>query len=250
MGRRRWCETIRWCVQPIWGSEMLEARDMHAFYGRSHVLQGVSLKVHAGELVCLLGRNGAGKTTTLRSIMGLTAPRRGSVRFQAEELVGQPPFRIARRGLGYVDQSRRIFPDLTVEDNLVVARTGRPGRWSTAEVYRRFPELAPLRHRLGRHLSGGEQRMLAIGRALMGNPLLLLCDEPSEGLGPLVVARLGVLLHDLVQQGLAILLAEQNLRFALDVATRGYIIDKGQIRYEGTVAALRREEVISQYLAI
>ena len=137
------------------------------------------------------------------------------MRFQAEELVGQPPFRIARRGLGYVDQSRRIFPDLTVEDNLVVARTGRPGRWSTAEVYRRFPELAPLRHRLGRHLSGGEQRMLAIGRALMGNPLLLLCDEPSEGLGPLVVARLGVLLHDLVQQGLAILLAEQNLRLPL-----------------------------------
>jgi branched-chain amino acid transport system ATP-binding protein len=124
------------------------------------------------------------------------------------------------------------------------------GRWSKADVHHFFPELAPLQHRLGRHLSGGEQRMLSIGRALMGNPLLLLCDEPSEGLGPLVVARLGVLLRDLVQQGLAILLAEQNLRFALDVADRGYIIDKGQIRYEGSVAALRQAEVISQYLAV
>lgn len=239
-----------WCVKPIWGPEMLEARDVHTFYGRSHVLQGVSLKVHAGEVVCLLGRNGAGKTTTLRSLIGLTAPRQGSVRFQGEELVGQPPFRIARRGLGYVDQGRRIFPDLTVDDNLEVARTGRPGRWSKAEVYHLFSELAPLRNRLGRHLSGGEQRMLAIGRALMGNPLLLLCDEPSEGLGPLVVARLSGLLRDIAQQGLAILLAEQNLRFALDVADRGYVIDKGQIRYAGSATAMRREEVISQYLAI
>jgi branched-chain amino acid transport system ATP-binding protein len=229
---------------------MLEARNVHTFYGRSHVLQGVSLEVHAGEVVCLLGRNGAGKTTTLRSLIGLTSPCQGSVRFQGEELIGQPPFRIARRGLGYVDQGRCIFPDLTVDDNLEVARTGRMGRWSKADVHRFFPELAPLQHRLGRHLSGGEQRMLSIGRSLMGNPLLLLCDEPSEGLGPLVVARLGVLLRDLVQQGLAILLAEQNLRFALDVTDRGYIIDKGQIRYEGSVAALRQAEVISQYLAV
>jgi branched-chain amino acid transport system ATP-binding protein len=237
-------------VQPIWGSEMLEARDAHTFYGHSHVLQGVSLEVHEGEIVCLLGRNGAGKTTTLRSLIGLTPPRQGSVRFRGEELVGQPPFRIARRGLGYVDQGRRIFPDLTMDDNLEVARTGRPGRWSKADVYRLFPELAPLRNRLGRHLSGGEQRMLAIGRALMGNPLLLLYDEPSEGLGPFVVTRLSGLLRDLAQQGLAILLAEQNLRFALDVADRGYVIGKGQIRYAGLATAMRREEVIGQYLAV
>jgi branched-chain amino acid transport system ATP-binding protein len=229
---------------------MLEARNVHTFYGHSHVLQGVSLEVHAGEVVCLLGRNGAGKTTTLRSLIGLTSPRQGSVRFQGAELVGQPPFRIARRGLGYVDQGRRIFPDLTVDDNLEVARTGRPGRWSKADVYGLFPELAPLQHRLGRHLSGGEQRLLAIGRALMGNPLLLLCDEPSEGLGPIVVTRLGGLLRDLVRQGLAILLAEQHLRFALAVADRGYILDKGQIRYAGSVAALRQAEIISQYLAV
>src|SRR5262245_20874676 len=250
MESQRWCGTTHWCVKPIWGSEMLEARDVHTFYGHSHVLQGVSLDVHEGEIVCLLGRNGAGKTTTLRSLIGLTRPRQGSVRFGGEELVGQPPFRIARRGLGYVDQGRRIFPDLTLDDNLEVARTSRPGRWSKADVYRLFPELAPLRTRLGHHLSGGEQRMLAIGRALMGNPLLLLFDEPSEGLGPFVVRRLTGLLRDMAEQGLAILLAEQNLRFALDVADRGYVIGKGQICYAGSAIAMRREEVIGQYLAV
>jgi branched-chain amino acid transport system ATP-binding protein len=149
------------------------------------------------------GCNGAGKTTTLRILMGLTAPLQGSVHFQGEELVGRSPFRIAHRGLSYVDQGRCIFAALTGDENLEVARSGRAGRWSKADVYRIFPELAPLQTRLGRHLSGGEQQMLAIGRALKGNPLLLLCNAPSEGLGPLVVTRLGILLRDLVRQRLA-----------------------------------------------
>jgi branched-chain amino acid transport system ATP-binding protein len=147
--------------------------------------------------------NGAGKTTTLRILMGLTAPLQGSVHFQGEELVGRSPFRIAHRGLSYVDQGRCIFAALTRDENLEVARSGRAGRWSKADVYRIFPELAPLQTRLGRHLSGGEQQILAIGRALKGNPLLLLCNAPSEGLGPLVVTRLGILLRDLVRQRLA-----------------------------------------------
>jgi len=229
---------------------VLEVESIHTFYGRSHALQGVSLTVREGEVVCLLGRNGAGKTTTLRSIIGLTPPRRGRVRFLGRELSGVHPHRIARMGIGYVDQGRRIFPGLTVDDNLEVAQSGRAGPWTKAEVYRLFPELTPLRPRLGRHLSGGEQQMLAIGRALMGNPLLLLCDEPSEGLAPLLVRRLGALLRELAGRGLAVLLAEQNLRFALDLARRGYIIDKAQIRLEGPTEVLRREEVISRHLAL
>ncbi|MBI3007785.1 MAG: ABC transporter ATP-binding protein [candidate division NC10 bacterium] len=229
---------------------MLEVEAIHTFYGRSHALQGVSLTVREGEVVCLLGRNGAGKTTTLRSIIGLTPPRRGSVCFLGRQVAGAHPHRIARMGIGYVDQARRIFPGLTVEDNLEVAQSGRAGPWTKAEVYRLFPELEPLQPRLGRHLSGGEQQMLAIGRALMGNPLLLLCDEPSEGLAPLLVRRLGALLRELTGRGLAVLLAEQNLRFALDLARRGYIIDKAQIRLEGPTEVLRREEVISRHLAL
>jgi len=229
---------------------VLEVDAVHTFYGRSHALQGVSLTVREGEVVCLLGRNGAGKTTTLRSIIGLTPPRRGSVRFLGRELSGVHPHRIARMGIGYVDQGRRIFPGLTVDDNLEVAQSGRAGPWTKAEVYRLFPELTPLRPRLGRHLSGGEQQMLAIGRALMGNPLLLLCDEPSEGLAPLLVRRLGTLLRELTGRGLAVLLAEQNLRFALDLARRGYIIDKAQIRLEGPTEVLRQEEVIQRHLAL
>jgi branched-chain amino acid transport system ATP-binding protein len=182
--------------------------------------------------------------------MGLTAPLQGSVHFQGEELVGRSPFRIAHRGLSYVDQGRCIFAALTGDENLEVARSGRAGRWSKADVYRIFPELAPLQTRLGRHLSGGEQQILAIGRALKGNLLLLLCNAPSEGLGPLVVTRLGILLRDLALRSWPILLAEQHLRFAFEVADRGYVIDKGQIYYAGSVAAMRREEAISQYLAV
>lgn len=229
---------------------MLDVEAIQTFYGRSHVLQGVSVAVREGEVVCLLGRNGAGKTTTLRSIIGLTPPRGGRVRFLGQEIAGVHPHRIARRGIGYVDQGRRIFPGLTVDDNLEVARNGRGGPWTKGEVYRLFPELTPLRFRLGRHLSGGEQQMLAIGRALMGNPALLLCDEPSEGLAPILVRRLGALLRDLAGRGLAVLLAEQNLRFALDLAHRGYIMDKGQIHLEGPTDLLRREEVITRHLAL
>ncbi|HEV8662494.1 MAG TPA: ABC transporter ATP-binding protein [Candidatus Methylomirabilis sp.] len=229
---------------------MLEVEEVHAFYGTSHVLQGVSLTVREGEVVCLLGRNGAGKTTTLRSIIGLTPPRRGGIRFLGREIAGVHPYRVARLGVGYVDQARRIFPGLSVDDNLGVAQSGRAGPWTKPEVYRLFPELTPLRFRLGRHLSGGEQQMLAIGRALMSNPLLLLCDEPSEGLAPLLVRRLGELLREVAGRGLAVLLAEQNLPFALDLARRGYVIEKGRIRLEGPTDALRQEEVVSRHLAL
>ncbi|MBI3002167.1 MAG: ABC transporter ATP-binding protein [candidate division NC10 bacterium] len=229
---------------------MLEVEEIHTFYGPSHVLQGVSLTVREGEVVCLLGRNGAGKTTTLRSIIGLTPPRHGSVRFLGRELTGWHPYRVARMGIGYVDQGRRIFPSLSVDENLEVAENGRKGSWTKAEVYRVFPELVPLRSRLGRHLSGGEQQILAIGRALMGNPVLLLCDEPSEGLAPLLVRRLGALLREVAGRGLAVLLAEQNLRFALDLAHRGYIIDKARIRLEGPAELLREEEIVRRHLAL
>lgn len=229
---------------------MLAVDAIHTFYGPSHVLQGVSLTVQQGEVVCLLGRNGAGKTTTLRSIIGLTPPRRGSVRFLGREIAGWHPYRVARAGIGYVDQGRRIFPGLTVDENLEVAENGRPGPWTKAEVYRAFPELGPLRARLGRHLSGGEQQILAIGRALMGNPGLLLCDEPAEGLAPLLVRRLGALLREVAGRGLAVLLAEQNLRFALELAHRGYVIEKARIRLEGPTDLLRQEEHVRRHLAL
>lgn len=229
---------------------MLEVEGIHTYYGPSHVLQGVSLTVREGEVVCLLGRNGAGKTTTLRSIIGLTPPRRGSIRLLGREMTGWHPYQVARMGIGYVDQGRRIFPALSVDENLEVAENGRKGAWTKVEVYRAFPELVPLRSRLGRHLSGGEQQILAIGRALMGNPVLLLCDEPSEGLAPLLVRRLGALLREVAGQGLAVLLAEQNLRFALDLAHRGYIIDKARVRLEGPTDLLRGEEIVRRHLAL
>lgn len=231
---------------------MLEVADLHTYYGRSHILQGISLTVGEGEVVCLLGRNGAGKTTTMRSIMGLTPPRRGTVTFKGVEISGQSPFHICRRGIGYVPQDRRIFPGLTVEENLEVAhRGGRGDGWTEESVYELFPELREIRGRLGRNLSGGERQILAIARSLMVNPELLLLDEPSEGLAPLIVRRLEELVQEIVGKGVAVLLAEQNMHFATKLSSRGYVIDKGRIRHEGDIAQLQQDdEIIRRHLAV
>jgi branched-chain amino acid transport system ATP-binding protein len=214
---------------------MLEVQEIHTFYGMSHILFAVSLDVRKGELVSLLGRNGAGKTTTMRSIIGLNPPRKGSVRFEREEIAGKKPHAIAKRGIGYVPDERRIFSDLTVSENLEMGRKrGRGGSsWNKERVHELFPQLRLLDQRKGGHLSGGEQEMLTIGRTLMGNPELLLLDEPTEGLAPLVVKALEEQIVKLKETGLSILLAEQNAVSALNLSDRGYIIENGEIVYEG-----------------
>ncbi len=232
---------------------ILEVRDLVTAYGLSLVIHGISLEVEAGEIVCLLGRNGAGKTTTLRSIMGLTPPRSGRVTFKGTEVTGRQPFEVARLGIGYVPDDRRIFPDLTVEENLEIVRrvTRRDGRWTIHGVYQLFPVLSELRGNRGSGLSGGEQKMLAIGRALMGNPTLLILDEPSEGLSPLMVRTLVEAIRQIRQEGVTLLLADQNLKFARRVADRGYIIEKGNIRYAGRLDELwANAEVVRKYLAV
>ena len=232
---------------------ILEVRDLVTAYGLSRVIHGISLEVEAGEVVCLLGRNGAGKTTTLRSIMGLTPPRAGRITFKGEEISGRQPFEVARLGIGYVPDDRRIFADLTVEENLEIVRrvTRRDGRWTMERVYDLFPLLRELRGHRGGGLSGGEQKMLAIGRALMGNPVLVILDEPSEGLSPLMVRTLVEAIRQIRDEGVTLLIADQNVKFARRVADRGYIIEKGNIRYSGRLEELwANEEVIRQYLAV
>lgn len=234
---------------------MLQVEGIHTFYGLSHVLFGVSLRVEPGEVVCLLGRNGAGKTTTLRSIMGLTPPKRGRITFKGNDITGEEPYRLARQGIGYVPDDRRIFPDLTVGENLEIAekRATRhwDREWDKARIFELFPVLKEKEALNGGHLSGGEQKMLAIARALMGNPELLLLDEPTEGLAPLLVRDLEEQILKLKEAGLTVLLAEQNVRSALRLGDRGYIIDNGQIRYQGSIAELREnEEVRKKYLLV
>lgn len=232
---------------------MLEVHELVAAYGLSLVIHGISFEVEAGEIVCLLGRNGAGKTTTLRSVMGLTPPRTGRVLFKGGEITGRQPFEVARLGVGYVPDDRRIFPDLTVEENLEIVRrvTRRDGRWTMARVYDLFPVLRGLRGNRGSGLSGGEQKMLAIGRALMGNPTLLILDEPSEGLSPLMVRTLIGVIRQIRDEGVTLLLADQNLKFARRVANRGYVIEKGAVRYAGRLEELwANEEVVRKYLAV
>jgi branched-chain amino acid transport system ATP-binding protein len=217
------------------------------------VLFGVSLNVGAGECVCLLGRNGVGKTTTMRSIMGLTPPRAGRVMWKGHDVSGKQPYQIADLGIGFVPEDRRIFADLTVWENLDVAMRSRGGTtaWTLERVFGLFPKLRDLVDRQGGFLSGGEQQMLTIARTLMGNPELLLLDEPSEGLAPLVVDHLKEQIARLKQDGLTILLAEQNVDFCLDLADRVYVLEKGRIRYEGTVAAFRQDDTVrGQYLAL
>jgi branched-chain amino acid transport system ATP-binding protein len=233
---------------------ILEVNDIYTAYGLSQILFGVSLKVQEGEIISLLGRNGVGKTTTLRSIMGLTPPQSGSIKWRGEEIAGKPTYEISRLGIGFVPEDRRIFSDLTVWENLDVAI--QPGRkkenvWTMERVFDLFPALKPIQSRKGGYLSGGEQQMLTIARTLMSNPDLLLLDEPSEGLAPLVVQQLGEQIAKLRQEGMTILLCEQNQRFSLDLSDRLYILEKGTIKYEGTVQDFLKDEKIGRtYLAV
>ena len=234
-------------------SALLELEDIHAAYGLSRVLFGISLEVNAGECVCLLGRNGVGKTTTMRSVMGLTPPSAGRVRFKSRDITGWSPYRVARTGIGFVPEDRRIFAELSVWENLDVARraAARPGRWTIEAVTELFPVLGELRDRQGGFLSGGEQQMLTIARTLMGNPELLLLDEPSEGLAPLVIEALLAKIGELKGQGLTILLAEQGIEFSLALADRVYVLEKGAVRFAGSSAALRADRsVLDQLLTL
>jgi branched-chain amino acid transport system ATP-binding protein len=233
---------------------ILDVRRLNTYYGLSHVLHDVSLFVRRGEVVAILGRNGVGKTTTLRSIMGLTPPKGGSIQLRGQEVAGRPAYAIASLGVSYVPDDTRIFPDLTTLENLrlptQVLRRGN-GRWNIEKVEAIFPPLRDLKHRKGRFLSGGEKKMLAIGRALMADPEVLLLDEPSEGLSPLIVRMLLDALERIRKGGVTILLADQNLKFAREVADRAYILEKGAIAYEGAMAELwRDEEVVKKYLAV
>ena len=218
---------------------MLTVQQVHAYYGDSHILQGVTLEVGEGQVVGLLGRNGAGKTTTIRTVIGELAPRRGRVVVFGQDVTGAPPERIARLGVGLVPQGRGIFPTLTVRENLLLA--ARPGPWTEERVYDLFPNLRLRRSHRGAQLSGGEQQMLAIGRALLTNPRLLLMDEPSEGLAPLLVREIGRVIQRLREEGLAILLVEQNLPMALRVADWVYVLNKGQIVYQAPPAQLQAD---------
>jgi branched-chain amino acid transport system ATP-binding protein len=232
---------------------MLEVEGIHTFYGLSHILFGVSMKVEEKTLVCLLGRNGAGKTTTLRSIIGLNPPRQGSVRFRGEDVTGLDPYLLTRKGVSYVPDDRRIFGDLTVGENLEIAiRKPKAGEgWGKERVYEIFPALRNIESRKGGCLSGGEQKMVAVARALMGNPELLLLDEPTEGLAPALVRSLEEQIKKLRESGLTVLLAEQNVKSALRLSDRGYIIDNGQICYQGSIEELRtNEEVRKKYLLV
>jgi branched-chain amino acid transport system ATP-binding protein len=232
---------------------ILEIKNIYASYGLSQILFGVSLQVAEGEVVSLLGRNGVGKTTTLRSIMGLTPPRSGSVLWKGQNISGKTPHQIAKLGIGFVPEDRRIFADLTVWENLDVAikpSRGRTDPWTLKRVFELFPALEPIQTRRGGFLSGGEQQMLTIARTLMGNPDLLLLDEPSEGLAPIVVQQLGEQITRLRAEGMTILLCEQNARFSLELSDRLYILEKGQVRYSGTVADFHRDGADKTYLAI
>jgi branched-chain amino acid transport system ATP-binding protein len=231
---------------------MLEVNNIHTYYDSSHILQGVSLHVSAGQVVCLLGRNGAGKTTTVRSIMGFSPPREGTIVFNERDIARLAPYRIARAGIGLVPQGRRIFPDLTVRENLMLgARQASATGWNLARVYDQMPRLAERTKHRGNELSGGEQQMVAIGRALMANPELLLMDEPTEGLAPLLVREIARLMLELKQNHQSILLVEQNLSMALQIADWLYVMRKGRIVFEGTPEELiQDEDAKKQYLGI
>ena len=220
---------------------MLAVSDLHAFYGKSHILQGVSLRVDEGEIVSLLGRNGVGRSTTIKAIMG-DVRAEGSVRFRGEEICGLPPYVIARRGLGYVPENRDVFPTLTVRQNLLlgVKNLRKAGRWSMDDMFRLFPNLGARADNPGGVLSGGEQQMLTICRTLMGDPDLVMIDEPTEGLAPMLVTQVGRLLVEIAQRGVAILLVEQKLTIALTISKRLYVMGHGRVVFEGTPDDLRR----------
>jgi branched-chain amino acid transport system ATP-binding protein len=225
---------------------------LNSFYGRAHILHDVSLEAAEGEVVVLLGRNGAGKSTTLKSIMGLVRPASGSVEYKGKPIHRCPPYKIARMGLGYIPEDRRIFPDLTVRENLEVGRRRRRKSRGTADrVFELFPKLAAMQDRLGGHMSGGEQQMLTIARTLMGNPEAILMDEPSEGLAPIVVEQMAAVIRSLKAEGLTILLSEQNLEFALSVSDRAYVLERGRVEHAATTAEISGDHIIrAAYLAV
>ncbi len=232
---------------------MLKIDEIHTYYGQSHILQGVSLEIAAGECVALLGRNGAGKTTTMRSIMGMTPPRRGRIALDGAEITGLSTHQIARAGIGYVPSGRRVFSELTVRQNLDLAAhdaKGTVGPWTVERVLEMFPKLVELSGRGAGFLSGGEQQMLKLGRALLRNPKLLLLDEPTEGLAPVVVKDLFRWIKRLMREDLSILLSEQNSSFALNISDRGYILEKGQIRFSAPSSELANSREIRTYLGI
>jgi branched-chain amino acid transport system ATP-binding protein len=224
---------------------MLEVRDLHAYYGKSHILQGVDMHVGSGEVVSLLGRNGVGRSTTVKAIMGEVAPR-GSIRFKGQEIAGLPSYRIARLGLGYVPENRDIFPTLTVRQNLLmgVKDPRRPGKWKLDDMLSMFPNLASRADTAAGVLSGGEKQMLTICRTLMGDPDLVMIDEPTEGLAPLIVQQVGDLIADIASRGLAILLVEQKLSIALRISHRLYVMGHGRMVFEGTPAELKANAAV------
>jgi branched-chain amino acid transport system ATP-binding protein len=233
---------------------MLQVEALNTHYGRAHILQGMSLQVGSGEVRVLLGRNGAGKSTTMKSIIGLVRPTSGHIRFDGQEIAGEEPHRIARRGLGYVPEDRRVFADLTVMENLEVGKQPARGGmrpWTAERLFELFPNLGRMRDRPGGRMSGGEQQMLTIARTLMGNPRLVLLDEPSEGLAPVIVEQMAKAILALKGEGLTILLAEQNLHFAGGVADSATVVEKGRVVWSGTMAELRADEAArTQYLAV
>jgi len=233
---------------------MLQVEKIHTFYGSSQILFDVSLEVSLGEVVGLLGRNGAGKTTTLRSIMGLTRPKGGKISYKGKDILGMPTYKIAKMGIGYVPEDRIIFPDLSVLDNLNLASktsSGSENGWTAERVFGLFPALKARAHQNGGTLSGGEQQMLTIARTLMGNPELILVDEPTEGLAPLLVNEVRKLVLAIAETGTTILLSEQNIKFSLKSSKRVYIIEKGEIQYKGSVESLRENEsIMKKYLAV
>jgi branched-chain amino acid transport system ATP-binding protein len=226
----------------------LVAEGLHTFYGKSHILHGVGLEVAEGRITALLGRNGAGKTTTLRSLMGLTPPREGKVRIFGQETTGWPTYRIAAAGVGYVPEGRRIFANLSVEENLKVPLE-RQGQWTIERIFELFPRLAERRQSRGRQLSGGEQEMLSIGRALLLNPRLLILDEPSQGLAPLIVREVFRIVSSMRDAGISVLLVEQNARMSLEIADHAYVLDDGAIVHSGPAAELAADEARVQALA-
>ena len=233
---------------------MLAARDLDVFYGASQILFGVNLEVREGQTMALLGRNGAGKSTTFKALAGLAPPKRGTVQLTGAQVQGQKPHTISRTGMGYVPEDRQVFPEHSVEDNLLIAaKKGPQGQndWNLVRIYESFPLLAPLKQRMAGRLSGGEQQMLTIARTLMGNPTVLLLDEPSEGLAPIIVQQIGALLRQLRDMGMTVLLAEQNMHFCMKIATHATVIDKGQIVYTDTIEGLRKNDAVKKrYLAV
>jgi branched-chain amino acid transport system ATP-binding protein len=244
---------------PDEGLSLLEATGLNAWYGAAHILFGVDLNVRRGEVVALMGRNGAGKSTTLKTLMGLIAKRSGSVKFMGHDIARREPHEVARLGLGFVPEDRRVFSDLTVTENLEVGR--QPARhwpdgsaaplWTPERLYQLFPNLGEMTDRPGGRMSGGEQQMLTVARTLMGNPFLVLLDEPSEGVAPVIVEQMAQMILELKDQGVSILLSEQNMHFAELVSDRAYVLEKGQMRYHGSMAELSaNEEVRRAYLSV